>query len=169
MLSNSNSTLNRWENCFSQLLNVHKGNDVGEIQIQAAEPLIPEPALLDVEIAIEKLKKYKSPGIDQILAELIQDSGNSLLTEIYKLVLPIWKKEMLPEQWKESIIVPIYKKREKTNCSNYRGISLLLTSYKILSNIILGRLTPYVDEIIGDHQCGFRRNRLTIGQIFCIR
>ena len=75
---------------------------------------------------------------------------------------------MLPEHWKESIIVPIYKKGEKTNCSNYRGISLLLTCYKILSNIILGRLTPYVDEIIGDHQC-FRRNRSTIDQIFCIR
>ena len=76
---------------------------------------------------------------------------------------------MLPEQWKESIIVPIYKKGGKTNCSNYRGISLLLTSYKILSNIILGRLTPYVDYIIGDHKCGFRRNRSTIDQIFCIR
>ena len=50
-----------------------------------------------------------SPGIDQIPAELIQDGGNSLLTEIYKLVLAIWKIEMLTEQWKESIIVPIYK------------------------------------------------------------
>ncbi|KAJ4438854.1 hypothetical protein ANN_14807 [Periplaneta americana] len=48
-------------------------------------------------------------------------------------------------------------------------IYLLLTSYKILSNILLRRLTPYVDEIIGDHQCGFRRNRSTIDQIFCIR
>ena len=64
---------------------------------------------------------------------------------------------MLPEQWKESIIVPIYKKGEKTNCNNYRGLSLLLTSYKILSNIFLGRL--YIDEIIGGHQCGFRCNR----------
>ena len=57
---------------------------------------------------------------------------------------------MLPQEWKESIIVPIYKKAEKTKCSNYRGISLLLMSYKILSNIILGRLTSFVDEIIGD-------------------
>ena len=69
------------------------------------------------------------------------------------VTLAIWNNEMIPEQWKESIIVPIYKKGVKTNCSNYRGISLLLTSYQILSNIILGRLTPYVDEIIGDHQC----------------
>ena len=106
LLFDSNS-INRWKNYFNQLLNVVKGNDMGEIQIQTAEPLIPEPTLLEVEVAIEKLKKkYKSPGIDQIPAELIQDGGNSLLTEIYKLVLAIWKKEMLPKQWKESIIVP---------------------------------------------------------------
>ncbi|KAJ4436467.1 hypothetical protein ANN_16498, partial [Periplaneta americana] len=73
-----------------------------------------------------------------------------------------------PHSSAESIIVPIFKKGDKTNCSNFRGISLLLT-YKILSNILLRRLTPYVDEINGDHQCGFRRNRSTIDQIFSIR
>jgi hypothetical protein len=74
----------------------------------------------------------------------------------------------LPDQWKESIIVPIHKKGDKSDCNNYRGISLLSTSYKILSNILLSRLVPYTDEIIGDHQCGFRRNRSTTDQIFCI-
>jgi hypothetical protein len=63
-----------------------------------------------------------------------------------------------------------YKKKcDKTDCNNYRGISLLLTAYKILSNILLARLTPYVNEIIGDHQCGFRRNKSTTDQIFYIR
>jgi hypothetical protein len=47
-------------------------------------------------------------------------------------------------------------------------MSLVSTSYRILSNILLSRLSPYVHEIIGDHQCGFRRNRSTTGQIFCI-
>jgi hypothetical protein len=67
----------------------------------------------------------------------------------------IWNKEELPHQWKESIVVPIHKKNDKTDCSNYRGISLLSNSYKILSDILLSRLIPYVDTIIGDHQCGF--------------
>jgi hypothetical protein len=66
-------------------------------------------------------------------------------------------------------VVPIHRKGDKTECSNYRGISLLSTSYKILSNILLARLTPYADEIIGDQQCGFRRNRSTTDQIFYIR
>ena len=93
LLSDSNSVLNRWKSYFSRLLNVHEGNDVGEIQIQTAEPSTPEPTLLEDEMAIEKLKNYKSPDIDQIPAELIQDGENSLLTEIYILVLAIWKKK----------------------------------------------------------------------------
>jgi hypothetical protein len=58
---------------------------------------------------------------------------------------------------------------DKRDRSNYRGISLLLTSYKILSNFILSNVTPYAEEIIGDHQCGFRRNRSTTDRTFNIR
>jgi len=55
----------------------------------------------------------------------------------------------LPEEWKESITVPIYK-GDKTDCCIYKGISLLPTKYKILSNILLSKLTPYADKIIGN-------------------
>jgi hypothetical protein len=113
------------------------------------------------------LKKYKLPGSDQIPAELIQAGDEMLLPAIHKLINSIWNKKEMPYQWKESIILPVHKKGDKTDCSNYRGISLLSTSYKILSNILLSRLSPYIDEIIGDHQCGFRRNRSTTDQIFC--
>jgi hypothetical protein len=61
----------------------------------------------------------------------------------------------LPHQWKESIIVPIYEKDDKSDHGNYRGITLLPTTYRNLSNILLSRLTSYVDEFIGDHHCGF--------------
>jgi hypothetical protein len=88
---------------------------------------------------------------------------------IHKRIISIWNKEEMSYQWKESIIVPIHKTGDKTDCNNYRGISLLSTSYKILSNILLSRLSPYIDEIIGGHQCGFRRNTSTTDQIFCIR
>jgi hypothetical protein len=91
-----------------------------------------------------------------------------LRSEIHKIIRLISNKE-LPHQWKESIVVPIHKNGDKTDCSNYRGISLLSTSYKILSNILLARLTPYAVEIIGYHQCGFRRNRSMTDQIFYIR
>jgi hypothetical protein len=55
----------------------------------------------------------------------------------------------------KSIVLPIHKKGDKTDCSNCQGISLLSTSYKILSNSFLCRLIPCADEIVGDHQCGF--------------
>ena len=89
--------------------------------------------------------------------------------EIHKIITSIWKKEKLLEEWKESIIAPIHKKGDKTDCNNYRGISLLPTTYKMLSNILLSRLIPYAKEIIGDYQCGFRHNRSTTDHIFCIR
>jgi hypothetical protein len=161
--------LNRWRNYFSQLLNVHGDNDVKQSEIHTAEPLVLEPSAFQVEMAIGKLKRYKSPGIDQIPAELIKAGGSRICSEIHKLINSIWNKEELPDQWKESVIFPVYKKGDKTDCSDYRDISLLSTAYKILSNILLSRLTRYAEEIIGDHQCGFRLNRSTTDHIFCIR
>ena len=79
-------------------------------------------------MAIEKLKSHKLPGIDQIPAELIKAGGKTIRCEIHKLVISIWNKEELPAEWKESIIVRTYKKGDKTDCSNYRGISLLSTT-----------------------------------------
>jgi len=120
-------------------------------------------------VAIDKLKSHKSPGIGQIPAELIKAGGRAICLEIHKLITSIWKKEKLPEEWKESIIAPIHKKGNKTDCNNYRCILILPTTYKILSNVLFSRLIPYAKEIVGDHQCGFRRNRSTIDHIFCIR
>jgi hypothetical protein len=107
-------------------LNVHDVNDVRQTEIHTAEPLVPEPSDSEVEMAIEKLKRRKSPGTDQIPAELIKAGGRTIRSKIHKPINSIWNKEEVPEQWKESIIVPIYKKGDKADCSNYRGISLLL-------------------------------------------
>jgi len=122
----------------------------------------------EVKLAIDKLKCHKSPGIDQTPAELIKVGGRTICLEIHKLITSIWKKKKLPEEWKESIIVPIHKKGDKTDCNNYGGVSLLPTTYTILSYILLSRLIQYAKEIIGDHQSGFRRNRSTIDHIFFI-
>jgi sorting nexin-29 len=168
LIADPQNVLNRWKNFFNQVLNVRGIHDVKQIDIHTAELLVPEPSLVEVEIAIGKLKSYKSPGTDNILAKIIKAGGETLYSEIHKLICCIWNKEELPQQWKESIIVPIYKKGDKTDCNNYQGISLLLTAYKILSNILLARLTPYVNEIIGDHQRGFHHIRSTTDQIFYI-
>jgi hypothetical protein len=85
LLADSHNILNRWKNYFSQLLNVHNVSDVRQIEVHTAEPLVPGPSCLEVEIAFAKLIKFKSPDSDQIPAELIQ-VGKTLLSAIHKLV-----------------------------------------------------------------------------------
>jgi len=128
LVADSHSIVARWRNYFSQLFSVHGVKDVGQTEIHTAEPLVPEPSASEVELAIDKLKSHKSPGIDQIPAELIKVEGRTIYLEIHKLIISIWKREKLPEEWKESIIVPIHKKGDKTDCNNYRGTSLLPTT-----------------------------------------
>jgi len=96
-----------------------------------------EPSVLEFQLAIEKLKSHKWPCIDQTPAELIKAGGRTIRCAIHKLIIVIWNKEELPGEWKESIIVTIHKKGDKTNCNIYRGISLVPTTYKILYNILL--------------------------------
>jgi hypothetical protein len=97
---------------------------------------------------------YKLSDSNEILAELIQAGGEISLSATHKLINSVSNEEEFPDQWKESITVPVNKKGDKTDCSNYHRISLLSTSYKMLSNIVLSRLSPYIDEITGNHQCG---------------
>jgi hypothetical protein len=80
--------------------------------MQTAEPFVPEPSVSEAEVAIGRQKRYKSQGVDQIPAELIQAGGKTLRLETHKLIKLIWNKEM-PHQWKEPIVVPIHKKGDK--------------------------------------------------------
>jgi hypothetical protein len=80
------------------------------MDIHMAEPLLPEPSLAEVEIATGKLKRYKSPDTDQIPTELIKAGSETLCSEIHRLICSMWNKEELPQQWKDSITVPIHKK-----------------------------------------------------------
>ena len=96
-------------------MNVHGVSDVRQAEIHTEEPLVAEPNALEVELAIEKLKSHKTPGIDQISTELIKAGGSTIRCAIHKLIIAIWYKEELPGEWKESIIVPIHKKGDKTD------------------------------------------------------
>ena len=100
MVADSHSNMTRWRNYFSQLLNVHGAKDVRQAEIRTAEPLVTEPSTFEVELDIEKLKSHKSPGTDQIPAELIKAGGRKIRCAIHKLIISIWNKEELPEEWK---------------------------------------------------------------------
>jgi hypothetical protein len=110
LLVDTHNILNRWKNYFSRLLNVHSVSDVRQIEVHTAEPLVPGRSRVEVEMAISKLEKDKLPGSDEISAELIQAGGEILLSAIQKLISSVWSKEELPDQWKESIILPVHIK-----------------------------------------------------------
>jgi hypothetical protein len=96
-------------NYFCHLLSVHGIHNVRQTEMHTAEPLAIELSSFEVEIASEKLERYKSLFSDQIAAELIQAGHKTLHFEIHKCFNSIWNKEELLQQWKEFIIVPVYK------------------------------------------------------------
>jgi hypothetical protein len=87
---------------------VHSVSDVSQTEIHTAEPLVPDPSPLEAEIAIGKLKTYKSPG--SFWQNTFKQEVKHYGSEIHKLINSLCNKEELPYQWKESIIVPVYKK-----------------------------------------------------------
>ena len=78
-------------------------------------------------------------------------------------------KEWYNEEWKETLIVTIHKRGDRDGCENYRGIALGNAAYKILSNIILGKIKPYIEKIMGGYQNGFRDGRAVIDNIFALK
>ena len=130
----------------------------------------PELLIEEVEKAIRKLKPRKSPGLDNISAEELQTATEGVgLQFIYRPCREIWEDEIFPADWKRALIVPIHKKKDKLDCNNYRGISLLCHCSKIFTSILLDRLRSKTEEILSEEQASFRASRSTIDQIFTLR
>ena len=127
LVTESHSILARWRNHFTQLLNEHGIGDVRQTETHTTEPLAREPSAFEFEMAIEKLKRRKSPGTGQIPTQLIKAEGRINRSEIRKLTKSILSMEKLPEERTETIILLIGKKDDKTDSSDYTGMSLLST------------------------------------------
>ncbi|XP_055384167.1 uncharacterized protein LOC129613882 [Condylostylus longicornis] len=161
----------RWKEHFDELLNrqVNENcvDDNNEI-LYYAENIVQHPTLVETKEAIKKLKNGKAGGEDNLTAELIKYGGEELHKQLHELILSIWNTETLPTEWMDSIIFPIHKKGDKTDCNNYRGISLLNIGYKIFTNIVYQRVSSFSEEIVGDYQAGFRKDRSTSDQCFIL-
>jgi len=148
----------RWRNHFSQLFSVQEFSDVRQAEIHTAKPLVPEPSVFKVEKAIKNLKGHRAPGIDQNPVEFIQAGGRTNRSEIHKCNNSLWNKKELPDEWKESITLPIYKKNDKTDCSNYIGISLLSNYVQHFIQHLAVKDNSVRRGNYWDHQCGFQNN-----------
>ena len=156
LVADSHRIMARWRNHFSQLLNVHEVNVVRQTETHTAEPLEPELSAFDFELAIEKLKSHRSPGTAQIPALLKQGVKKFALRSIKLLILFGIRRKYVRSGRSRSQYLSIIGGIKQTVVIFYFILLFpITTKCKILSSILLSLLTPYAEEIIGDHQYGF--------------
>lgn len=170
LITTNEELAKKWGDYFDILLNCEAPDEVFNLNLETGEEQeCPEPSLDEIRSQINILKNHKSPGEDQIHAELLKKGGEEMTFRLWKLIHRIWISEKVPEDWKIALVCPIYKKGDKQDCNNYRGIALLSVAYKVFTNCILSRIRTKSEQIIGNYQGGFRPRRSTIDQIFILR
>ena len=127
------------------------------------------PTLKEVEMAVKCLRNEKSTGIDEIPIELFKASPESI-QELHSIIVLIWGKDILPDDWYQGLFVNIYKnKGSKNDPANYRPICLLSHAYKAFAIIVLGRIRDSIDARIKEGQEGFRNGRGCRDNLFVLR
>jgi hypothetical protein len=134
------------------------------------EELDKEITFNEIDEAIKRLKVNKAPGLDQIVAELLQRGGDQLKYAIRALCCKAWEKEKVPEDWTKGIIFPIYKDGDKKDTGNYRGITLLSIVGKVYTQVLNERLMTWSEKnkILVEEQGGFRPERGCPDQLFTL-
>ena len=104
----------------------------------------------EVEVALKHLKEGKVAGYDSISAEVLKTGGEPCVDVIHKLCKKISNSEHIPEDWGKATIVPIFKKKDKLECANYRGFSLLSLPGKVFCNILHTRMKKGTEGILSE-------------------
>ena len=170
MTMNTKEKAEIWKEYFEKLLNKiepKKFLKIGNREINEVE--LEELTIEDVKKAMRNLKNNKATGTDGIHPELIKYIGNKLLKRIYELVRQIGRRKAYLKNGKKQKQFLFTKKGDRDKCENYSGIALGNAAYKILSNIILEKITPYIEKITRDYQNGFRDGRSVIDNISTLK
>jgi len=122
----------------------------------------------EVATALKKMKRHKAPGLSALVAEMIQSTGDIGTQWILDLCNGIVKEGCILEDWKSSMVLPIYKgKGDSMECGSYRGIKLLEHAMKVMERIFRHRTRQQID--IDDMQFGFMKGKGTTDAIFIVR
>ena len=121
----------------------------------------PEPDILECEIkwALGSITTNKAIWGDGIPAELFQILKDDTVKVLHSICHQIWKTQQWPQDWKRSVFIPIPKKGNAKECSNYCTITLVSYASKVMLNILQARLQQYMDRELPDVQAGFRKGR----------
>lgn len=162
--------MNRWHEYFQELLVEERKDEEmeahEEVPVRSEEDKI---SLEELQEAIRKLKYGKAPGCDRITSEMVKNMGRKGVELLLKIYNRVWRDVTLPNDWRKALIMPIYKKGDRRDCSNYRGITLLSTVMKIFEGIIDRRIRTALADTLDDAQSGFRSGRSTQDHVFSIK
>ena len=130
-----------------------------------------EPDVLEYEVkwALESITTNKASGGNGIPVELFQILKDDAVKVLHSIHQQIWKTQQWPQDWKRSVFLPIPKKGNAKECSNYRTIALISHTSKVMLKILQARLQQYMNCELPDVQAGFRKGRGTRDQIANIR
>lgn len=157
----------QWIEHYTELLQEHRAEYIQEWQIEKAVNMTAEITEDDVERATRIAKNNKAPGPGNIRMELIKYGGKNLMKFITTIFNKIENGEEIPNEWNKSYITSIYKKGDKKNVNNYRGISVLPSIMRLFSRVIKDKMNKFVN--FKEEQSGFRANRSCLDNIHCIR
>ena len=126
-----------------------------------------EPDILECEVkwALESITTNKASGGDRIPVELFQILKDDAVKVLHSTCQQIWKTQQWPQDWKGSVFIPILKKGNAKECSNYHTIALISHASKVMLKILQARLRQYMNHELPDVQAGFRKGRGTRDQI----
>jgi hypothetical protein len=126
------------------------------------------PTRQEVEAAIALLRNYKTPDLDGQVAELLKYGGPELTTMVRELLVECWRTGTLPSALNVGRMFPLFKKGDRTDVTNYRGVVVLNTLQKVLARIVLHRTRDVLEAELLDCQSGFRRDRGTVDHIWVL-
>ena len=126
-----------------------------------------EPEILEFEVkrTLGSIAMNKTSGGDGIPVELFQILKDDAVKVLHSVCQQIWKTQQWPQDWKRSVFIPIPKKGNAKECSNYHTIALISHASKVMLKILQARLQQYVNSELPDVQTGFRKGRGTRDQI----
>jgi hypothetical protein len=111
----------------------------------------------------------KAAGADSIAAELLKNGGPNLVAALHAVIQQAWTGETLPRSWTEEVLCPVYKKGDKLDYKNYRGICLLNVTYKVFTKVLNDHLLPYAKAAVQHYQAGFQSGKSTTDHLFALR
>ena len=126
-----------------------------------------EPDIVECEVkwALGSITKKKASGGDGIPVELFQILKDDTVKVLNSVCQQIWKTQQWPQDWKRSVFIPVPKKGNAKECSNYHTIAVISHASKLMLQILQARLQQYVICELPDVQAGFRKGRGTRDQI----